>query len=361
MRIIIVILYFQQLIMFKSFFVNTHFLGSAAILAIAVGFAGCGSNQQTTNPSSNTSSAASPSSAGGEKPKVVATSSVLCDITQAIAQDTVDLTCLIPAGIDPHVYEPKPDDRKAIEQAKLILYAGYNFEPSLIKLLQASKNSAPKVAVNEIAVSQPLAGEEHEHEGEEKAQTDHEPGEADPHVWNSAQNGIHIVETVRDNLKKLSPNNAAQYTGNAQKMTSELTQLDSWIKSQISTIPANQRKLVTTHDALGYYSKAYGIPLEGALQGISTEEKPTAKRVKELVGVIKSANVPTIFAETTVNPKLIEAVAKEAKVKVSDRELFADGLGEKGTPGDTYQKMLIANTQTIVEGLGGKYTPFQAK
>jgi manganese/iron transport system substrate-binding protein len=349
------------MIMFKSFFVNTHFLGSAAILAIAIGFAGCGSNQQTTNPSSNTPSAASPSSAGGEKPKVVATSSVLCDITQAIAQDTVDLTCLIPAGIDPHVYEPKPDDRKAIEQAKLILYAGYNFEPSLIKLIQASKNSAPKVAVNEIAVSQPLAGEEHEHEGEEKAQTDHEPGEADPHVWNSAQNGIHIVETVRDNLKKLSPNNAAQYTSNAQKMTSQLTQLDSWIKSQISTIPANQRKLVTTHDALGYYSKAYGIPLEGALQGISTEEKPTARRVKELVGVIKSANVPTIFAETTVNPKLIEAVAKEAKVKVSDRELFADGLGEKGTPGDTYQKMLIANTQTIVEGLGGKYTPFQPK
>lgn len=347
MRIIIVILYFQQLIMFKSFFVKTHFLGSAAILAIAFGFAGCGSNQQTTNPSPNTPSAASPSSAGGEKPKVVATSSVLCDITQEIAQDTVDLTCLIPAGIDPHVYEPKPDDRKAIEQAKLILYAGYNFEPSLIKLIQATKNQAPKVAVDEVAVPNPQ-------QFEEDGKT-----ETDPHVWQNAQNGVRIVETVRNNLEKISPSKAAQYTSNAEKMTSELTQLDSWIKSQINTIPANQRKLVTTHDAMGYYSKAYGIPVEGALQGISTEEKPTARRVKELVEVIKNANVPTIFAETTVNPKLIEAVAKEGKVKVSDRELFADGLGEKGTPGDTYQKMLIANTQTIVEGLGGKYTPFQ--
>jgi manganese/iron transport system substrate-binding protein len=152
-----------------------------------------------------------------------------------------------------------------------------------------------------------------------------------------------------------------QYTDNAKKMTSELTQIDSWIKSQISTIPPNQRKLVTTHDALGYYSKAYGIPVEGALQGISTEERPTAAREKELVGVIKNANVPTIFAETSVNPKLIEAVAKEGKVKVSKRELFADGLGEKGSEGDTYTKMLIANTQTIVEGLGGKYTAFQPK
>ena len=99
----------------------------------------------------------------------------------------------------------------------------------------------------------------------------------------------------------------------------------------------------------------------GALQGISTEEKPTPTRVTELVKEIKATDVPTIFAEATINPKLIEAVAKEANVKVADQELFADGLGEKGSPGETYQKFFLANTQTIVEGLGGKFTPFQLK
>ena len=338
--------------MLKSFSLKTRFSGAlvrVAVLAVTLGFAGCTSSQQPTNSSSNTTSAASPSSANSSKPKVIATNSVLCDITEKIVQDSVDLTCLIPAGTDAHVYQPKPSDRKAIEEAKLILYNGYGFEPSLIKLIQATKNQAPKVAVNEVAVPNPQ-------QFEEDGKT-----ETDPHVWQNAQNGVRIVETIRDNLEQVSPSNAVQYTDNAKKMTSELTQIDSWIKSQISTIPANQRKLVTTHDALGYYSKAYGIPVEGALQGISTEERPTAAREKELVGVIKNANVPTIFAETTVNPKLIEAVAKDGKVKVSKREIFTDGLGEKGSEGDTYTKMLIANTQTIVEGLGGKYTAFEPK
>lgn len=338
--------------MLKNFSIKTRSLGSGAVLAIAVGFAGCTSSQQTPNSSPSAETPASPTNGAASnngKPIIVATSTVLCDVTQEIAQDTVDLKCLIPAGSDPHVYQPKPNDRKAIEEAKLVLYAGYNFEPSLIKLIQATKNQAPKVAVDEIAVPNPQ-------KFEEDGKT-----ENDPHVWHNAHNGVRIVEVVRDNLEKLSPNNAAQYTSNAEKMASELKQVDSWIKSQISTIPANQRKLVTTHDALGYYSQAYGIPVEGALQGISTEEKPTAGRVKELVKNIKKTAVPTIFAEVTINPKLIESVAKEANVKVSDKEIFADGLGEKGSEGDTYEKMLIANTKAIVEGLGGKYTPFQPK
>jgi manganese/iron transport system substrate-binding protein len=344
--------------MLKSFSIKTRLLGSVATLAIAFGTTSCGTPQQATNSSAKAPSAAS----NTDKPKVVATSSVLCDVTQEIAQDTVDLKCLIPAGSDPHVYEPKPDDRKAIEQAQLILYNGHNFEPDLIKLIKANKNSAPKVAVNEIAVPKPLKGEEHEPEkAGEKAEAGHDHGEAEPHVWHNAQNGVRIVEVVRDNLGKISPSNAAKYTSNAEKMTGELKQVDSWIKAQIKTIPANQRKLITTHEALGYYSNAYGIPVEGALQGITTEEKPTAGRVKDLVKDIKTTGVSTIFAETTINPKLIEAVAKEANVKVSQREIFADGLGEKGTEADTYKKMLVANTQTIVEGLGGKFTPFSAK
>lgn len=338
--------------MLKSISGTVHNLRNTVAFALVLAFTGCSSPQQTTTSASNPTPTA-PTQAS--KPKVVATMSVICDLTQEIAQDTVELICLVPGGTDPHVYQPKPSDRKAIETANLILYAGYGFEPDLIKLIQSTQNQAPKIAVSELAVPKPLKGEEQEDEHEDG----HNHGEVDPHVWENAQNGVRMVKVVRDNLKKVSPANAAQYVSNAEKMTRELTLIDSWIKSQINTIPPNQRKLVTTHDAMGYYATAYGIPVEGALQGISTDERPTAARIKELVQEIKSANAPTIFTEATTNPKLIEAVAKEANVKVSDKVLFADGPGAKGTEGDTYKKMLIANTQAIVEGLGGNYTPFQ--
>jgi manganese/iron transport system substrate-binding protein len=301
--------------------------------------------------------------------KVVATSSVLCDLTQTIAAETIDLTCLVKAGIDPHAYEPTPEDRKAIEDAQLVLHSGYDFEPSLLKLITASSASGAKVAVNEVAVPNPLMGKD-EHGDEEKqaageksaeGEPPAEEEEPDPHIWHNARNGIQMVKVIQDNLTKAAPANADLYAKNAQALTAELTQVDSWIKSQIATIPAASRKLVTTHDALGYYAEAYDIPVEGALQGLSTDEDPTAARVKELTEEIKADRVPTIFAEVTESTKLLETVAKEANVKISEQELFADGLGETGSAGDTYPKMLIANTQAIVEGLGGQYTAFQPK
>lgn len=161
-------------------------------------------------------------------------------------------------------------------------------------------------------------------------------------------------------MQKIAPNNATLYADNAKKVTGEIGQIDRWIKTQISTIPQASRTLVTTHDALGYYSQAYNIPV-AALEGISTEEKPTAAKVKELVGEIQEKKVPTIYAEVSINPQVIQTVANEANVKVAEAEIYADGLGEAGSSGETYQKMLIANTTAIVEGLGGQFTPFQSK
>jgi manganese/iron transport system substrate-binding protein len=341
--------------------------GTTAI-SLTVAVTGCAqtesATQSNTSPTTN-----SPGTASSDRPLVVATTSVLCDLTKQVAAETIDLKCLVEAGEDPHVYQPTPEDRQAIDRAKLIFYAGYDFEPTLIKLVKATSNPAPKIAVQEVAVPKPLMGEAHEHgeehgkEGEHGHSEEHAGEETvpDPHVWHNAQNGIQMVTAISNNLKKLSPNNASTYDNNAQQITSELQQIDTWIKSEVNTIPAQQRKLVTTHDALGYYVKAYGLSYEGALIGLSTEEAPTAARLKELIGEIKASGVPTIFAEATNNPKLIQTVAKEANVKLAERGLFADGLGETGTEADTYQKMLIANTQTIVEGLGGKFTPFAKK
>jgi manganese/iron transport system substrate-binding protein len=305
----------------------------AGILAIATSACNPESNQPISSPAKIL-------------PQVVATTTVICGLTKQIAVDTIDLKCLLDPDTDPHVYEPKPSDRMAIESAQLILYGGYGFEPALIKLITATSNASPKVAINEIAVPMPQKFE------------DQGKLVNDPHVWHSAKNGIKIAKAITKNLTTLRPDQADTYAKNALKITTELEQIDAWIKLQVATIPVNSRKLVTTHDALGYYAKAYDIPIEGALSGISTEEQATAARIKELVKVIKGAKVPTIFAEVTLNPKLITTVAKEAGVKVSERELFTDGLGGEA---ETYAGMLIANTRSIVEGLGGAYTPFKAK
>jgi manganese/iron transport system substrate-binding protein len=312
---------------------------------------GCTTSKQPTDTASPTASetpAATTAASTDSSPKVVVTNTVLCDLTKQIAASTVNVVCLLAPGSDPHVYKLTPEARQSIEDAKLVLYGGYDFEPELIKAIKATSNPAPKIAVHELAVPQPQKFEE-----DGKSTTD-------PHVWHNAQNGIKIAETIEANLEKLVPAQAATYKQNTQKLTAEIGQLDTWIKSEIGTIPAAKKVLFTTHDALGYYSKAYGIPVD-ALEGLSTEEKPNAARAKELVGKIKKAQVPTIFAELTLNPKLITTIAQEAKVKVSEQEIYADGLGEVSSPGGTYQKMLVSNTKAIVEGLGGKYTPFVTK
>ncbi len=330
------------------------------LIAIATSITACNTTA-TTAPNTGNAASNTTTDKNENLPLVVATNSVTCDLAKQIAGDTIALKCLIEAGTDPHLYQPKPEDRKAIDSAKLVLYGGYNFEPNLIKLIQSSSNPAPKIAVNEVAVPSPLIADEDRVHEKDAQKENKVTKEADPHIWNNAQNGIKIAQAISKSLITLRPDRAEIYTKNTAKLTNEIEQIDTWIKSQIATIPETSRKLVTTHDALGYYAKAYGIPVEGALNGISTEEQPTPTRVKELVEVIKSSKVPTIFAEVSINPKLITAVAKEANVKVSDRELYADGLGAKGSEAETYTGMLIANTRTIVEGLGGKYNPFQLK
>jgi manganese/iron transport system substrate-binding protein len=289
------------------------------------------------------------STSSGKTPLVVATTDVLCNLVKTIAKETIELKCLVAAGTDPHTYAVTPADRQAIETASLLLYAGHGFEPTIIKAIEATKNTAPKVAINEMAVPKPLQMVE-----EGKTETD-------PHVWHNAQNGIKMAESLQAALSQTIPAKAATYATNAKALTTELSQIDSWIKTQIATIPPKSRKLITTHDALGYYGKAYGLPIEGALQGLSTAEKPTPTQVKKLVIGIKSSGVPTIFAESTASSKLLATVANEAKVKISNTPLFADGLGETGSAGDTYFKMLISNTKVITEGLGGKFEPFVAK
>lgn len=285
---------------------------------------------------------------------VVVTTDVLCDLTKQIAMDTVAVNCLVDAGVDPHVYQATPNDRRAIEEADLILYGGYGFEPSLIQLVSARGEGATAVAVYEQAVISPLMMSDddgHSHD-DEHSHNEEEKGEfPDPHVWHNAENGMEIVKVISAELAKLAPDQQQLYQSQQEQLITELTKLHQWIKAEVEQIPREKRILVTNHDALGYYLDAYNLKSNTALAGVSTEEAPNSRRVAELVGEIQRLNIPTIFVESSVNPTLMETVAREAGVKLASNPLYVDGLGATATGADTYQQVLRKNTQTIVDNL----------
>ncbi|HIK39736.1 zinc ABC transporter substrate-binding protein [Thermoleptolyngbya sp. M55_K2018_002] len=274
-----------------------------------------------------------------EKPVVVATNTILADLTQQVGGEAIALVSILKPGDDPHVYEPVPSDTQRLEDADLILYNGYNLEPGLIRLAESVGVRGRRVAVGEVVPPLELA---------EKGST-----VPDPHVWGDAQNAIQMVNAIRDELIRLSPEDAATFTQNAADLVATLERLDGWITQQIQTIPPSQRQLVTTHDAFQYYARAYGLTVLGTLIGISTEEQPSAQTLQRLADAVKAANVPAIFAETAINPRLINTVAEEAGVPLADTELHADSIGGRGSGAESYVDMMVANTRAIARNLGG--------
>ncbi len=303
-------------------------------ISIAIWLAGCESQTRGSDRAEDEN-----------KPQVVSTSTIIADLTTQIGAEEIEHTSILQPGTDPHVYEPTPKDSVALERADLILYNGYNLEPGLIRLINAAGIGGEKLAVGEVVT--PL---DFEYRGQKQP---------DPHVWGNAKNAIAMVEAIRDKLIELSPEGEQEFATNATTLIKQLQSLDTWIVQQIQTIPATQRQLVTTHDAFQYYANAYGLEVTGTLIGISTEEQPSAQTVKNLANAIRKANVPAIFAETTINPQLIQTVAAEAGVKLAPRQLYSDSIGAPGSEGDSYINMMVANTRAIVEALGGQYRDFE--
>ncbi|MEO1622465.1 MAG: zinc ABC transporter substrate-binding protein [Cyanobacteria bacterium J06632_3] len=327
---------------------NHRFL--AGLVVLFIGLAGCSSSAPTSSESSQSEAAADSETATSDTSNeslvdVVASYSVICDITAQVVADAAQLNCLIPSDQDPHTYQAKPSDREAIDTADLVFYAGLNFEPAIIDMATASESEAPKIALHDEAVQQVIEVEE---EGEVNP---------DPHIWHDVENGLAMVTLIRENLVAVDPDNADVYTQNAEQLMAELQALDVWIPEQIATIPEPQRRLITTHDALGYFAQAYDLTVEGTLLGVSTEEEPTAAKIDALSTSIREKAIPTIFAELTADDRVLKTVADEAGVSIAEKVLLADGLGPEGTPQGTYTGMLVYNTCSIVDGLGGKCAP----
>jgi zinc/manganese transport system substrate-binding protein/manganese/iron transport system substrate-binding protein len=283
----------------------------------------------------------------GGKLNVVATTTQIGDFARQVGGDNIKLTVILKPNQDAHDFDPSPSQLRAIANADLVLRNGIRLDAFVNKALSHGDGD---VAIVTEGISLRDAPEEEDGHAD---QTETDDREGDPHVWQSVPNAQKMVGEVRDALVAADPDNATAYLGNAESYLATLSSLDSELKAKVQIIPAACRKLVTNHDVLGYYAEAYGFQLIGSvIPGVSSEAKPSASDVASIVRKVKAEKVPAIFAEATINPALINQVAKEAGVKVVD-DLYGDSLGPKDSDGGTYVGMMRANTTKIVDALKG--------
>ncbi len=287
--------------------------------------------------------ALSPASLGaGDRLRVVATTTIVGDVVARVGGDAIQLTVLLPPGADPHTYEPTPADLTAVAQAHVLFINGLGLEGFLERTLRNVGN-VPVVPVS--AGIRPRLPEEHR---EEQGEEGHD-GEADPHVWLDVRNVLVWVENIRQALSALDPDHADFYATNAAAYRQELEALDAWILEQVARVPPQNRKLVTNHPAFGYFADRYGFEQVAAVYPISPGAEPSAREIAELEEAIRRFGVPAVFAETTVNPKLAEQVARDTGVRLVT--LYTGSLGPPGSGAETYVAMMRYNVRAIVEAL----------
>ena len=286
--------------------------------------------------------------------KVVATFSILGDWVANVGGEQIELTTIVPAGGDTHTFDPEPGQVARVAEADIIFAIGPVFEPWLADTVQASGSAAAYVEVTR-GISLLDRGDAGDAPDEEGGEATPEQAGFDPHIWGDVANAITAVGTIRAALAEADPANADAYQANVDAYTAELERLDASIRDQVTTIPEENRKLVTSHDTFRYYARAYGFELLGTALGSATTESgdPSAADIATLVEAIDEAGVPAIFAENVVNPDLMQAIADEAGVELAPT-LYTDALGEPGSEGDTYVTMMTYNTETIVTALGGE-------
>lgn len=267
--------------------------------------------------------------------KAVATFSIIGDLVQNVAGDKIDLTTLVGADADVHDFEPTPSDVAKLAGAQLIFENGVALESWLDPLYTSSRSTAQRVALSNGIVLIDAGG---------KGQ--------DPHLWQNPQNAMVMVKAIRDALVKADPPHATIYQQNAAAYLAKLAALDQEISSLVEQLPGEKRKLVTSHDALGYFAQRYGFQIVGSvIASLSTEAgEPSAQDIVTLIDGIRQQGVKAIFLESQSNPKLVERVASESGVVIGP-ELYTDALGATGSAGATYVDAMRHNARTIVDAL----------
>jgi zinc/manganese transport system substrate-binding protein len=278
--------------------------------------------------------------AAADKLPVTASFSILGDLTAVVGGDRVAVHTLVGPDEDAHVFEPRPADARRILQSRLLVLNGLGFEPWAQKLAKSAGYRGETVVVSKGVKARALNGEKghgHDH--------DH----ADPHAWQNPDNVAQYVRNIAAALSKIDPAGADTYGANRDAYIRELQALDTWIRSQLATIPAAQRKVITSHDAFGYFAAHYQVRFLAA-QGVSTESAPSAREVGELIRQIKREKIRTVFVESMSDPKLVAQLAKDAGASVGG-SLYSDALSPAGKPAPSYLLMMRHNVTQLVQGM----------
>jgi ABC-type Zn uptake system ZnuABC Zn-binding protein ZnuA len=289
-------------------------LAVALVVALALA-AGCGEDD----------------GAGGAEVSVVATTTHVADLVRNVGGERVEVDGILPPEADPHDYEPRPSDVAALSDADVVFRSGGEIDEWLGELIDSAGGDAAEVTLLD---SVRRSGD-------------------DPHWWQDPNNAILAVRAIRAALVDADPRGQVAYDRNAAAYVTELRVLDAGINLCIHRVPAAKRKLVTTHDSLGYFAERYGIEVIGAvIPSLSTQAQPSAKDVDELVRQIEDEGVEAVFPEVAVSQRLERAISRESGAEVG-RQLWTDSLGPDGSRAETYLDAMSANTAALVEGMSG--------
>ena len=269
--------------------------------------------------------------------EAVASFTVIADMVQNVGGDHVHVTSLIGPNGDPHAYEPTPNDAQALKRADLVFVSGLHLEGWLDRLIKASGyQGQPVVLSNGI-----------------KTRSMEEDGKriTDPHAWNSAANGVVYVRNIISALQKADPANASDYQAKGEQYIQQLEQLDAYARAQVQAIPSDKRKVLTSHDAFGYFGDAYGVTFLSPL-GFSTETEASASDVAKLITQIKHEHVSTYFFENSSDPRLVKQIA-DASGAQPGGELYVESLSPADGPAPTYAQMFRYNVDKLTAAMKG--------
>ena len=288
---------------------------SAIVVALALGLMAQGAMAKTLN--------------------VVTSFSILGDITQEVGGDRVNVTTLVGPDGDPHTFEPSPQDSALLSKADVVVVNGLGLEGWVDRLIKASGFKGELVVASTGV----------------KTHTLNEEGKTvtDPHAWNSAANGAIYAQNILNGLIKADPQDKAALEASGQRYIGQLTEIDGWAKKQFTAIPLAKRKVLTSHDAFGYFGRAYGVTFL-APQGLSSESEASAAQVAALIQQIKADGVHTWFMENQLDPRLVKQIAAATGAQPGG-ELYPEALSKPGGVADSYVKMLRHNVELIAASM----------
>ena len=272
------------------------------------------------------------------KISVVATFSIMADLVSNVGGDRVEVTALVGPNSDSHVFSPTPADAKKLAAAKVVFVNGLGLEGWMTRLVSASGSQAQTFVASTGIKTR-------------KMEDDHHPGRmvTDPHAWQSIANAKIYVANIRDGLSKADPAGKSAYDANATAYLAKLDALEQEVKTVIGKIPADHRRIITTHDAFGYFGGDYGMEFISP-EGVSTDAQPSAKDMAKIIAQIRKQKIPAVFMENITDPRLMQQIAKETGAKIGGT-LYSDALSDAKGPAGTYIDMMRSNVSELSKAL----------